>query len=78
MFCKTYSSILENIDMELKANDNVLEIRNRYWIDILFYFAQSVIDYCNRSISRDDSYRKAKARKNNIRNIDFQFKIHII
>jgi len=72
MFCKTYSSILENINIELKANDNVLEIGTGTGI-ISFSICSKVSSIIATDLSPEMiRIAKQKQEETNIKNIDFQ------
>jgi len=72
MFDKTYYSILENIDIELKANDNVLEIGTGTGI-ISFSICSKVSSIIASDLSPEMvSIAKQKQKDSNIENIDFQ------
>jgi ubiquinone/menaquinone biosynthesis C-methylase UbiE len=72
MFDKTYNSILENIDIELKANDNVLEIGTGTGI-ISFSIYSKVSSIIASDLSPEMvSIAKQKQKDSNIENIDFQ------
>jgi len=72
MFCKTYSSILENIDLELKANDIVLEIGTGTGM-ISFSICSKVSSIIATDLSPEMiRIAKQKQEETNIKNIDFQ------
>jgi ubiquinone/menaquinone biosynthesis C-methylase UbiE len=72
MFDETYKSVLENIDLELKANQNVLEIGTGTGI-ISFSICSKVSSIVASDLS-PEMVRIAiqKQKDSNIKNIDFQ------